>query len=161
MYYTLDDFTPLISTNNYTLNEEVNSILELLKNEVLSYATINEERPVKKYIDKNPEQRNRYKKLNNNYDSLTRIDEVLEAKWDKQQVFKGTKKEEKIGIDKHIDEIRILLNKISDKNYDTNKNSIIQKIKDCLEHNEHVNEDVKKVVTVLFDIAKSNKFYCR
>jgi len=159
MYYTLDDFTPMISTNNYTLNEQVNEVLELLKNEVASYATINEERPVKKYIDKNPEQRNRYKKLNNNYDAVHRIDELLDAKWDKQQIFKGIKKEEKIGIDKYIDEIRILLNKISDKNYDTNKASIIQKIKECLENNEDVNDDIKKVVTVLFDIAKSNKFY--
>ena len=159
MYYTLEEIDLLINNNKYIVTEEVNSILELLKNDVSSYATLNEERPVKKYNDKNTDHKNRYKKINNHYEGGHNIDEILETKWDKQQVFKGVKKEEKIGIDKYIDEIRILLNKISDKNYDVNKNSIIQKIKDCLEDNKESNDDIKRVVTVLFDIAKSNKFY--
>jgi hypothetical protein len=159
MYYTLEEIDLLINNNKYIVTEEVNSILELLKTDVSSYATLNEERPVKKYSDKNIDHKNRYKKINNHYDGGHNIDEILETKWDKQQVFKGIKKEEKIGIDKYIDEIRILLNKISDKNYDVNKNSIIQKIKDCLEDNKESNHDIKRVVTVLFDIAKSNKFY--
>ena len=158
MYYTLEEIDLLINNNKYIVTEEVNSILELLKTDVSSYVTIPEERPVKKYNDKNIDHKNRYKKINNHYDG-GHIDEILETKWDKQQIFKGIKKEEKIGIDKYIDEIRILLNKISDKNYDVNKNSIIQKIKDCLEDNKESNDDIKRVVTVLFDIAKSNKFY--
>jgi hypothetical protein len=32
-------------------------------------------------------------------------------------------------------------------------------IKECLEYNEKADNDIKKVVNVLFDIAKSNKFY--
>jgi len=159
MYYTLEEIDLLINNNKYVITQEVNSIIELLKNDVSSYATLNEERPVKKYNDKNTDHKNRYKKINNNYDSGNNIDEILESKWDKQQIFKGIKKEEKIGIDKYIDEIRILLNKISDKNYQVNKDSIIQKIKDCLQDNEESNDDIKRVVNVLFDIAKSNKFY--
>jgi hypothetical protein len=159
MYYTLDEIDLFISNNKYVVTEQVNSILELLKTDVSSYATLNEERPVKKYNDKNTDYKNRYKKINNHYNASDNIDEILETKWDKQQIFKGIKKEEKNGIDKYIDEIRILLNKISDKNYQTNKDSIIQKIKDCLQDNEESNDDIKRVVTVLFDIAKSNKFY--
>jgi hypothetical protein len=159
MYYTLEEIDLFINNNKYVVTEEVNSILELLKTDVSSYATLNEERPVKKYNDKNSDHKNRYKKINNHYDGSHNIDEILETKWDKQQIFKGIKKEEKIGIDKYIDEIRILLNKISDKNYQTNKDSIIQKIKHCLQDNEESNDDIKRVVTVLFDIAKSNKFY--
>jgi len=155
MYYTLDDFSALISTNKYTLDKDVDSVLELLKNEVLSYVNLNEERPVKKYNDKNIDQRNRYKNINNQNVK----DDILDAKWDKQLFLKSIKKEEKIGIDKYVDEIRILLNKLSDKNYEVNKESIIMKIKECLEYNERVDNDIKKVVIVLFDIAKSNKFY--
>jgi len=155
MYYTLDDFSALISTNKYTLDKDVNSVLELLKNEVLSYVNLNEERPVKKYNDKNIDQRNRYKNVNNQNVK----DDILDAKWDKQMFLKSIKKEEKIGIDKYVDEIRILLNKLSEKNYEVNKESIIMKIKECLEYNEKSDNDIKKVVNVLFDIAKSNKFY--
>jgi len=154
MYYMLEEISVLIDTNKYTLNAQIHSVLELLQNDVSSYAIVNEERPVKKYSDRIPEQRNRYKKNGNQ----PAKDELLDTKWDKQQVFKAIKKEEKMGIDKYIDEIRILLNKISDKNYQTNKDSIIQKIKECLEDDEDTN-NIKKVVTVLFDIAKSNKFY--
>uniref|UniRef100_A0A6C0EU55 MIF4G domain-containing protein n=1 Tax=viral metagenome TaxID=1070528 RepID=A0A6C0EU55_9ZZZZ len=153
MYYTLEEINLLINDKNYYLNKEVITVLDLLKTDVAVYATINEEIPNKKY-EKNADQKNRYKKMHNNH-----VDGDLENKWDKQKIFKGIKKEEKIGIDKYIDEIRILLNKISDKNYEVNKDSIIQKIKDCLEDNEESNDDMKRVVTVLFDIAKSNKFY--
>jgi hypothetical protein len=153
MYYTLEEIDLLINNTKYDVTEEVNSVLELLKTDVAVYATMNEEIPNKKY-DKNTDHKNRYKKMHNNH-----VDGDSENKWDKQKIFKGMKKEEKIGIDKYIDEIRILLNKISDKNYQVNKDSIIQKIKDCLEDNEESNEDIKRVVTVLFDIAKSNKFY--
>lgn len=154
MYYTLEEISVLIDSNKYTLNEKIHSVLELLQTDVSSYAIVNEERPVKKYNDRIPEQRNRYKKNGNQPVK----DELLDTKWDKQQVFKAIKKEEKVGIDKYIDEIRILLNKISDKNYQTNKDSIIQKIKECVEEHEDTS-NIKKVVTVLFDIAKSNKFY--
>jgi hypothetical protein len=153
MYYTLEEINLLINDKKYYLNKEVMTVLDLLKTDVAVYTTINEETPNKKY-EKNADQKNRYKKMHNNH-----VDGDLENKWDKQKIFKGIKKEEKIGIDKYIDEIRILLNKISDKNYEVNKDSIIQKIKDCLEHNEESNDDIKRVVTVLFDIAKSNKFY--
>lgn len=98
MYYTLDDFSALISTNKYTLDKDVNSVIELLKNEVLSYVNLNEERPVKKYNDKNIDQRNRYKNVNNQNVK----EDILDAKWDKQIFLKSIKKEEKVGIDKYV-----------------------------------------------------------
>jgi uncharacterized membrane protein YgaE (UPF0421/DUF939 family) len=63
MYYTLEEISVLIETNKYTLNTQIHSVLELLQNDVSSYAIVNEERPVKKYSDRIPEQRNRYKKI--------------------------------------------------------------------------------------------------
>ena len=115
MYYTLEEINLLINDKNYYLNQEVMTVLELLKTDVAVYATINEEIPNKKY-EKNTDHKNRYKKMQNN-----NVDGDLENKWDKQKIFKAIKKEEKTGIDKYIDEIRILLNKISDKNYQVNK----------------------------------------
>lgn len=154
MYYTLEEISVLIEKKVHELNEETNSILELLKNEVASYVVINDDKPNKKYIEKTMEQKSRYKK-----GVPTMKEEALEGRWDKQPVFKPMKKEEKVGIEKNVDDIRILLNKISDKNYETNKEAIIKKIRECLEENEENSNDIKRVVTVLFEIAKSNKFY--
>lgn len=74
--------------------------------------------------------------------------------------FKPTKIEEKEGIEKQISDIRGLLNKISTKNYDPQKEAIIIKLTDILEsegaveNNEHV-----KIATIIFDIASTNKFF--
>ena len=74
--------------------------------------------------------------------------------------FKATKLEVKEGIDKSINEIRVFLNKLSEKNYETQKNAIIEKIKYIqAETGEHPLEDFQRVTKVIFDIASSNKFF--
>jgi hypothetical protein len=69
--------------------------------------------------------------------------------------FKTTKIEIKTGINKNIDDIRISLNKISNKNYESQKKII-------MEHLEHFltdDEALHKIAQFIFDIASANKFY--
>jgi hypothetical protein len=92
--------------------------------------------------------------------------------WENVRNFKTTKLEKKEGIDKKINDIRICLNKISAKNYDTQKETIFQHIQSCLNEEEEEEdpdtsissesvrkEALQKVATAIFDIASTNKFF--
>lgn len=84
-------------------------------------------------------------------------------------VFKATKMETKEGIDKDINDIRILLNKLSNKKYDDQKTEIltlIQTIFEKLEEGEGEGESnagageaVQKIGQFIFDIASTNQFF--
>ena len=88
--------------------------------------------------------------------------------------FKTTKIDKKEGIEKKINEIRICLNKMSNKNYESQRDLILANILDLLQHfspelstneietnveKEESSEDLKKIANAIFDIASSNKFY--
>lgn len=93
--------------------------------------------------------------------------------WENVRNFKTTKIEKKEGIDKKINDIRICLNKISAKNYDTQKETIFSHIQSFLNDSEEeevepiteessgsVRKDaLQKVATAIFDIASTNKFF--
>jgi len=74
--------------------------------------------------------------------------------------FKVTKMETKEGVEKQISDIRGLLNKISAKNYETQKVVVIDHIFATLEgggDNENLDHR-HRIATVIFDIASTNKF---
>lgn len=71
--------------------------------------------------------------------------------------FVPTKIETKEGIEKQINDFRILLNKISSKNYETQRDFIFTKINEIVSSNEET--DLEKVASTIFDIASANKFY--
>ena len=78
----------------------------------------------------------------------------------------------KEGIEKDMNELRMMLNKITNKNYDTQKDLILSLIKKCQKHQDIINDESNKQVDMLtemsymnkigqfiFDIASTNKFY--
>ena len=67
--------------------------------------------------------------------------------------FKTTKIEKKEGVEQKINEIRVALNKISNKNYDTQRDTILQIIVQIGD------DDLEKIANAIFDIASTNKFY--
>jgi hypothetical protein len=82
--------------------------------------------------------------------------------WENVRVpeFKPTKIQTKEGIEKYINDFRILLNKISSKNYETQRDLIFIKLDEILSINEdNSNADLEKVAATIFDIASANKFY--
>jgi hypothetical protein len=82
--------------------------------------------------------------------------------WENVRVpaFTPTKIQMKEGIEKQINDFRILLNKISSKNYETQRNLIFNKMEEILLTNEDNSEtDLEKIASTIFDIASANKFY--
>ena len=95
--------------------------------------------------------------------------------WIAVRKFKPTKMEVKEGIEKNLNEIRTVLNKITNKNYDTQKDLIfllIDKNMSTLNDIDIENEDEKKmereeeqkemmnkIGNFIFDISSTNKFY--
>jgi hypothetical protein len=76
-------------------------------------------------------------------------------------VFKATVIEKKEGVDSIINKIRVSLNKITEKNYDAQKDTIIGHIDEINTSAEEAlaQENRDKIVKIIFDIASSNKFY--
>lgn len=82
--------------------------------------------------------------------------------WENVRVptFIPTKIQTKEGIEKQINDFRILLNKISVKNYETQRDLIFIKINEIISINEDNSEtDLEKIASTIFDIASANKFY--
>jgi hypothetical protein len=90
---------------------------------------------------------------------------VKDEDWEIIRNFKSTKLETKEGIEKLVNEIRVLFNKVSNKNYDTQIPVIIESVKqfmETLEDPETTNtkdDDFLKLTKVIFDIIYTNKFF--
>ena len=84
--------------------------------------------------------------------------DITAQDWNVSRNFKPTKMEEKTGVEKQINDIRISINKISNKNYESQKNNIITMISNFISQ-ETDTENHFKVVKAIFDIASTNKFY--
>jgi hypothetical protein len=80
--------------------------------------------------------------------------------WETIRTFQSTKIEEKTGVDSQIDNIRIILNKLSDNNYIDMRNKIIDIIDKLIEENI-TPEEMMWVSSIIFDIASTNRFYSK
>lgn len=83
----------------------------------------------------------------------------IEEDWESVRNFKITKIEKKEGIEKRINEIRIALNKISEKNKIEQTIKITELISIVFESDNDMNENIEKIVKFVFDTASSNAFY--
>ena len=89
-----------------------------------------------------------------------------DTEWETIRSFKTTIIEKKEGVEKTMSDIRNCLNKISIKNYEANKEMIMNYIdslckKDSEETGENIGEtkDLEKIANNIFDIASTNKFF--
>ena len=81
--------------------------------------------------------------------------------WESLRTFQATKILEKSGIDLHIDSLRSLLNKISDKTYLDIQEKIVLKMDEILAEPDFDEEVSTKVSTAFYDIAANNKFFSK
>ncbi len=87
--------------------------------------------------------------------------EISDAEWESLRSFQATKIEQKVGVAAEIDQLRALINKITDKTFLDIREKIIDKI-NMLVATEGFNfEDSEKISTVIYDIASTNKFYSK
>jgi len=167
MKYSLQDFNDIIfSGYDYKLPELVmNKISKLVtetgitinsKTQPDSSSTENTDTKYKKsYFNSNA-------RKNKNYQKRDNIDE----QWETVKPFKATKIDKKEGIDKLINDIRTCLNKISNKNYETQRDVIFEYIDKIISDEESSDEeesskniDAINIANSIFDIASTNKFY--
>lgn len=72
--------------------------------------------------------------------------------------FKATVIEKKVGVELWMNEVRISLNKISDKNYETHCGLIVSKMLE-IQNTPDSTESLRKIATTVFDIASTNRFF--
>ena len=84
--------------------------------------------------------------------------EISDGDWETIRSFQTTKIEERAGIEGEIDNIRSYLNKITDKNYNDNRDKIMDIIGNIITGSQ---ENIISVSSAIFDIASTNRFYSK
>ncbi len=83
--------------------------------------------------------------------------EANEEEWERDK-FQATKMEVKTGIDADINELRLFLNKLTNKTYLDLKDKINEKVNDiCVKAEDDTCH--RRVFEVLYDICSTNRFY--
>jgi len=152
--YNLDNYKNIIvSGYDYKLPETIINIINNLSNELGVAFKENTK------INSQEENIGENKKYSKRNFGNKRVKPIMdEEQWEKMKAFKSTQIEQKEGIEKLINDVRVCLNKISNKNYETHKDAIIQYIKEIIENKESETE-VLKIKKSIFEIASTNKFY--
>lgn len=86
--------------------------------------------------------------------------DMSDNNWEVIRNFQATKIEEKVGFDVHIDGVRVLLNKLTDKNYIDIRNKILEQM-DALVLENTAEENMERISTDIFTIASTNRFYSK
>lgn len=169
-YYSLNDINTISFDSLYKLPD---SVLDIISQLSKLLGNTNERTPTVTHTtylnDKSKRQhshldnRSRNKKQSTVFTNEGKSEEA----WESLRSFKATVVEKKTeGIDKTINDIRVCLNKISQKNYDAILSlildlieNIINKDSEKLEKTEESQESLKKVANYIFEIASTNKFF--
>lgn len=146
MRYTIDNYTSIaFSGINYKLPEIQISIIDKLVKE-LGISTI---KVIEDENEERPRQSHQFsgKKFNSNSLSSSRYKGKIDEQWKGVPEFKVTKIEKSEGIDQIIKDIRVCLNKISNKNYDSQKEAIFNYINSVNNSYKKENIDNEKTKT--------------
>lgn len=91
--------------------------------------------------------------------------EITDDDWEAIRKFQATILAKKEGIDASIETIRVHLNKITDKTYETLKVLIVEEINKIIsgaeEYTPELIAELKKIGDAIFNIASSNGFYSK
>jgi len=144
MRYTIDNYTSIaFSGINYKLPEIQISIIENLVKEL----GISTTKVLEDDIEERPRQQIIGKKYISNTLSSSRYKSKIDEQWKGVPEFKVTKIEKSEGIDQIIKDIRVCLNKISNKNYDSQKEAIFNFINSVNNSYKKENTDDEKTKT--------------
>jgi len=165
VFYTLDDFTVIKNTGfEYKLDEQITNIIQKLSTDlgINTIASPHNETNETKYKSSSDNfnkynGQHKFKRSKPNAESMN-----TNKDWERIRSFKTTKIEKKEGIEQTINDVRICLNKLSEMNYEIQRDTVFNYISMIMEEidvNQHENENLLKVTTIIFDIASTNKFY--
>ena len=139
-YYTINDFSKMAYSGvKYELPESIQKILKVLGDSLSPTDTNDTKKPIVK---------------------TSKQFQPKAEDWSAVRSYKTTKiPEVKEGPEKSIKDIRVALNKFSNKNAETQHDVIVTLIKQVMSESKEVEEDTKKVCTLIFDIVSANEFY--
>lgn len=145
--YTLNDFKRVSLNNNYEISDETITVVNKLA--TLVGAPTYKRTPV---FTKPIMRRERPRRA-----KVT----ITASDWEEMRNFKVTElKKNEDGIEKKIDDIRNLLNKITSKNFDSIKTNIIDMLNNIINSDVDKNE-LLKVGESIFEIGCMNKFWSK
>ena len=100
-----------------------------------------------------------FKKNDDRYRKRQPVRTTTVEDWESMRNFKATVLTKSVDdIDKQLDEIRMLLNKITKKNYEDMHKSMIEQLNKFMESTPS-EEDLLKIGTSIFEIGSMNKFW--
>jgi len=159
--YNLKDITDIsFSGFSYEISEEHVTIINYLCSQVGSQGLLSNvfQKSDTSRVTDNSNSPNSIFKNNNKKRRGNKGMEINAEDWESLRTFQTTKIEQKNGIDNDIDQIRLLLNKLTDRTFLDMREKIIEKI-NTLENN--LEEDYKKVGNMIYETASTNKFYSK
>tara|TARA_Y200000002_G_scaffold354514_1_gene334814 strand:+ start:13 stop:978 length:966 start_codon:yes stop_codon:yes gene_type:complete len=146
--YTLQDYISIKELNNpYILPKETVDIISYVSNMVGSPNYVK----TPQFLLNNETDKKKKKRNKNN--------ELSAEDWEAIRNFKATEKNEKVGIEKIIDDIKGEINKIADKNYTLQKNIIIEKLSSAILLCDK--DQLSYIGTIIVDISSSNRFFSK
>jgi hypothetical protein len=86
--------------------------------------------------------------------------EISTDEWETIRTFQATKLEQNSGIDGDIDQIRMMLNKLTDKTFLDMREKLTEKINSIFTVSI-TPEDSLKIGNIIYDLSSSNKFYSK
>jgi len=86
--------------------------------------------------------------------------EISNEEWETLRNFQVTKIDQKTGIDAKIDQIRLMLNKLTDKTFLDTCEKIKKTINEIIIENIE-KDDLNKISVSIFELASTNKFYSK
>ena len=164
MRYTLQDYSDILFTGyNYKLPDNNQTIINNLTKELgVVIAAAAAAAAISNKPDDDFKRSNIHYGNNKRGRSDTRFNNnnkgIVDAKWKPVPQFKVTQIEKKEGTAQLMNELRVCLNKISNKNYEQQRDFIMKFIDEVHLQND-IEDPIKTIAQSIFDIASSNKFY--
>jgi hypothetical protein len=159
-YYALTDFNNMLRTHGVKpLDKTTIDVISYLEKNIVIPAP--EPENIAKRTER-PLNDNRQKRGRRNGGDSNRGMNAAEEKedWNKIRQFKSTKVDCKEGIEKTFIDIRVLMNKLSAKNYETQKDAVFSILEEiCGEDSDVSPENRARALSIILDIVCSNKFY--
>ena len=163
MKYNLKEVTDLsFSGFNYEISQETATIINYLCSQVGSQGLVSNVFQ-KSESSKHTDETNSGSSFKNNKKRRgNKGMEINSEDWESIRTFQATKIEQKTGIDGEIDQIRLLLNKLTDRTFLDMREKIIEKIDSIINGEQNkLEEDYIKMGNMIYEISSTNKFYSK
>ena len=167
MKYNLQKFKETIFYGfEFEIPDETVSIINYLTSEIGSTSQINN--PVfqkKEHVQGetvfNSHNHNNYNKGRGKQKKNNKFSESTDEDWEQLRSFQSTRIEQSSGLDGHIDNLRSIMNKLTDKTFQDMRGKIFD-ILDTIINSSDFNKEIETIIsTVIYDISSTNKFFSK